>query len=564
LLAAGVKPNQEDESGRTALSYAAERGHLETVKALLAAKADPNTGKILPLHLAIHAKATVVVQALLEAGADANRPGQVTWQNQFGNIHYSSGITPLSVAIKEGNAEAVKLLLAHKADPNGLGPDRLPVILPASGNAVILEALLQAGAKPNVDDGEGRTPLIMAVANGPSDSVRVLLAYGAEKEVRPFGSTPLLIAVDRGDQKSAEALLQAGAEVNARTRDEGRTALHLAAMRKDPTLTALLLTNKADVNARDSSGYTPLDYAKGASANRQSSGILRMPGAIPLPPPSFPGGQSPPAPASPTSITDLLREHGALDELPDFTTLRVTRQGLDKPIEVFRQQTNDWNRFTLLETILGLYARWDLVDFRQAYAVRSGLNVNPDLQIRLESFIKNAGSSANSFWFPDLKRIIVHRPNRTPGGKEQEIQVNLLNATNGVDCAKDMPLEFGDVVEIPVRDHALSESPSALSVPEAAGILGCLQRKVRLTVRGQSRELELRPTAAESLLAAALAKSEAKSQLLSSSDLTRVKVTRKDPATGQGKEFIVDVSKSVPQTADLWLRDGDVIEVPEK
>jgi ankyrin repeat protein len=571
LLAAGAKPDLEDESGRTALSYAAERGHLETVKSLLAAKADPNAGKVLPLHLAIHAKAAGVVQALLEAGADAGRAGQVTWQVRVGNTTYGSGmtgslLTPLFLAIHEGNAEAVKLLLANKADPNGLGPDRLPVILQAAWQPSVLEPLLQAGAKPNVDDGEGRTPLISATANGVAESVGVLLAHGADKEVQPFGQTPLLIAVSRGDQKSAEVLLQAGANVNACTTGEGETALHFAVSRKDPALTALLLANKADVNARNRNGGTPLDYAKGASANRQSSGVLRMPGAIPLPPPSFPGGQSPPAPASPTSITDLLREHGALDELPDFTAIRVTRQGLDRPIWVFGQQTNGWNRFTLLETILGLYASKGLVDFQRAYGALNGQNLNPaqEFQTRLQNINNNAGSSANTLWFPDLKRIIVHRPSRTPGGKEQEIQVNLLNATNGVDCTQDLPLEFGDVVEIPVRDHALSESQSALSVPETAGILGCLRRKVQLIVRGQSRELELRPSTPESWLSGALGKSEAKSQLLSSSDLSRVKVTRKDPATGQPKEFIVDVTKAFPPEANFWLRDGDVIEVPEK
>jgi len=573
LLAAGAKPNLKNKVGTTAMLGAAENRLLEAVKALLAAKADPNAGGLLPLHFAIHTKATDVVQALLEAGADANRLGQVQWQVQVGNTLYNSGtanflVTPLFVAIREGNADAVKPLLAHKADPNGLGPDRLPLILQATGSPAILEALLQAGAKPNVDDGEGRTPLITAVANGAAESVRVLLTHGADKEVRPFGSTPLLIAVERGDQKSAEALLQAGAEVNARTTSEGRTALHLATLRKDPTLTSLLLTNKADVNARDNSGYTPLDYAKGASAARAPGVGGFAPGQMPMPirPPGFPVGPTTSAPASPTSITDLLREHGALDELPDFTTLRVTRQGLDKPIEVFRQQTNNWNRFTLLETILGLYAQQGLVDFQQAYGALHGQNLNPaqDFQSRLQNIMSNANRSANALWFPDLSRILVHRPNRTPGGKEQEFKVNLLNATNGVDCTKDLPLEFGDVVEIPVRDHALSESPSALSVAEAAGMLGCLQRKVRLTVRGQSRELELRPTTTESCLSTALGKSEAKSQLLSSSDLTRVKVTRKDPATGQAKEFTVDVSKSLPPAADLWLRDGDVIEVPEK
>jgi hypothetical protein len=71
--------------------------------------------------------------------------------------------------------------------------------------------------------------------------------------------------------------------------------------------------------------------------------------------------------------------------------------------------------------------------------------------------------------------------------------------------------------------------------------------------------------------------------LLSSSDLSRVKVIRRDAKTGKTREWIVDCSP--PQspsngstffsfqltagadsqpTSDLWLRDGDVIEVPQK
>jgi hypothetical protein len=50
---------------------------------------------------------------------------------------------------------------------------------------------------------------------------------------------------------------------------------------------------------------------------------------------------------------------------------------------------------------------------------------------------------------------------------------------------------------------------------------------------------------------------------LSSSDLSHVKVTRRDPVTGKKSEWILDCSNS-PSSPDLWLRDGDVIEVPEK
>ena len=48
-----------------------------------------------------------------------------------------------------------------------------------------------------------------------------------------------------------------------------------------------------------------------------------------------------------------------------------------------------------------------------------------------------------------------------------------------------------------------------------------------------------------------------------SSDLTRVKAARRDAATGQTREWILDCGD--PNNApDHWLRDGDVIEVPDK
>ena len=51
--------------------------------------------------------------------------------------------------------------------------------------------------------------------------------------------------------------------------------------------------------------------------------------------------------------------------------------------------------------------------------------------------------------------------------------------------------------------------------------------------------------------------------LRSSSDVTRVKVKRRDPQTGQPLELMFNLEKSNPAT-DLWLRDGDMIEVPDK
>ena len=51
--------------------------------------------------------------------------------------------------------------------------------------------------------------------------------------------------------------------------------------------------------------------------------------------------------------------------------------------------------------------------------------------------------------------------------------------------------------------------------------------------------------------------------VLTSSDLRHVKVTRHDPATGQERQWVVDCSEASP-APDLWLCNGDKIEVPEK
>jgi len=70
--------------------------------------------------------------------------------------------------------------------------------------------------------------------------------------------------------------------------------------------------------------------------------------------------------------------------------------------------------------------------------------------------------------------------------------------------------------------------------------------------------------------------------LRASSDLTHVKVKHRDPVTGQSQELLFDLShvseadrsgiavinyphdQTHDSRNDLWLRDGDVIEIPEK
>ena len=65
----------------------------------------------------------------------------------------------------------------------------------------------------------------------------------------------------------------------------------------------------------------------------------------------------------------------------------------------------------------------------------------------------------------------------------------------------------------------------------------------------------------EGFLSQALGKTEARAALRSSSDLTRVKVTRPDATTGKS---IVQTVDATDQNDGFWLQEGDVIEVPDK
>lgn len=141
--------------------------------------------------------------------------------------------------------------------------------------------------------------------------------------------------------------------------------------------------------------------------------------------------------------------------------------------------------------------------------------------------------------------------------------MNLLDSTENVDISKDLPLEFGDTVEIRQRDHSLGESPSWLSHSQLSSIINYLHGTAHLVVHNQKVDLPLDPYADLSFIGPVLRQTAAQQLLLSSSDLSRVKVTRRDPKAGQEHEWILDCRNNL-QAPGLRLRDGDIIEVPEK
>ena len=166
--------------------------------------------------------------------------------------------------------------------------------------------------------------------------------------------------------------------------------------------------------------------------------------------------------------------------------------------------------------------------------------------------------------------------------QRQEISVNVLNSTNGIDCSKDIPLLFGDQIEIPEREHTLSEPMAGLTQDQWSDLTACLKRKVTFVVKGQTKEITTGPT----WLSAAVGFPSVQNVLRSSSDLSHIHIRRTDPVAGEVKELVLNEGNSTSPGAngafsppfpgqrfpgqnaaapdDLWLRDGDVIEVPDK
>ena len=124
----------------------------------------------------------------------------------------------------------------------------------------------------------------------------------------------------------------------------------------------------------------------------------------------------------------------------------------------------------------------------------------------------------------------------------------------------------------------MNERWAGLPESQLTNLLHCVARTITISIKGTPKELKLSPeltykqnvstdgrsyhtgffsTRGSFMLKSVLAQSRL---LRASSDLSRVKVTRR--ANGKSQEWVLDCGAG--SDPDLWLRDGDVVEVPDK
>ena len=207
----------------------------------------PNDDGLTPLHDGARNSNPTVVSHLLDAGAQLN-------------ARDNEGYTALHwAAAQSGNGRVVKALLDRGADPFAESNDgRTPLhsALRYRADPSVVSRMLDAGA------GEHLTPLQLAVLQGDVAAVRRLVAKGADPNATDrYGWSPLHFAVPLGGMEVVSTLLGAGAHPDARTVG-GATALHLAASQASESVVSALLDAGVDPNAKDvEDGWSPLHYA---------------------------------------------------------------------------------------------------------------------------------------------------------------------------------------------------------------------------------------------------------------------------------------------------------------
>lgn len=205
LSSSRTNVNTCDKRGWTPLHRAASAGMSQLVSILsgngATVDAFDNEGRS-PLVLATEGGHLDTMVKILEAGADVNASDPRAW-------------SPICTAVMTAQLETLSLLLAFGADPSSRdarGFTPLIFAIAASDRVKsigkLLDALLEAGADPNVTHRSGVTALEAAARGSDTYAAERLIAHGASPtDVLPSGYTPLCLAIEEQSEKCVKVLL---------------------------------------------------------------------------------------------------------------------------------------------------------------------------------------------------------------------------------------------------------------------------------------------------------------------------------------------------------------------
>jgi len=321
LLAAGADPDLQDPDGMTALTMALFNLHFETAMAIVNGGADLDRWDLYgrsPVYMAADVStlpmkgngamavlpsedkisALDVAKAMLDKGANPNiqlkrrPPYRDVPQDRGGDGALAQGATPLFRAARAGDAPMVDLLLKHKA----------LVDLPNKDGATPLMAAAGFDFGSRVTRGRNRTD------EGVLATMKLLIDAGADVNAKTITEPPRGAAAEGGRGAGGRGGGGGGgggrgSQVPSANAVPNQTALHIAAQQGFTPYVEFLAKNGADLNAKDASGRTALDVARGGGGAARS-------------------GQTAAAGAQPKTVELLEKLMGVKDGVPAVPTAR--------------------------------------------------------------------------------------------------------------------------------------------------------------------------------------------------------------------------------------------------
>src|SRR5262245_10636948 len=318
------RPKDLNKGGFTPLLYAAREGCVECARQLMEAKADPDIPDpdgVTPLLMALLNQHYSFAAYMIKAGDDIDKwdlfgrspvymSADVSTLPVMGNgavvtIPSEDSLTALDVARQLLDAGAnpniqLKRRPPYRNVPQDRGGDTIlaqggtPLLRAArAGDAKLVELLLKHHALVDLPSKEGVTPLMAAAGvefgmrvtrgrnrtdEGVLATMKLLIDAGANVNARSLiepraagGRGGAGGAAGDGAAARAQAAVGAGrraSQMPSANAVPNQTALHGAAERGFDKFIEFLVANGADLQAKDASGRTPLDAARGAGGQR--------------------------------------------------------------------------------------------------------------------------------------------------------------------------------------------------------------------------------------------------------------------------------------------------------
>ena len=302
VLNDGLDINSPALCNRTPLLWASLSSSGEFTETLIDLGANVNAqrsdDKVTPLLLSAYWNNFMVVNLLLDHGADAN-------------IAKVDACTPLHKAVMKGNQNLVKLFLEKNALVNTQNADGDSPLHTAVSNGFfdITKLLIKKGSNVNLQNKEGRTPLFLGVKNKHEQLIKLLIENEADVSIGYKEDSTDRFYLVRGKEEGTGraswhyvlvkkhllglflkrtnggsldgadfgAVLRSGwgkdppegtakkilKECDFKFKEiPGVTVLHIVSQKNnEPEIIDLLVKSGANVNAQDAEGFTPLHMA---------------------------------------------------------------------------------------------------------------------------------------------------------------------------------------------------------------------------------------------------------------------------------------------------------------